>query len=438
MRKDVFERRAAEMRARLQAQREGVTSGRPYHQAQREPSPATEGVHAVGLPTVGPHQLVERTWKPAYTKAVLTALPGAHALITKTAHSVGKSQVGFDGLLSLGGERGLDINVSLPCLSRALQLYEMLIRSVAGLGGDVILASEGTMVRLDGETERIRLREGTIRHRKPANDSSLDKYTYEATGLLYFVLLERGGGKCKTLVREKTDVADFLDKMRKTFARRPLVRAEREARQREREAEQQRRAEQERLEAEAQRQWREQQQRFDAFYQDVSRWRKAAHIRAYLAAFTQEYERRHDAVVPGSRTDGWLHWLHGYAERLDPLTSEDEPHEQPEGFSQRQQRRAEKAPRLKVEGFKPQHARRLPDIGPNPSLQEKLPRRYVALAVEAFRRGELSEGQLSRFLRTDRVAARLQVEEAQRQIYSEQDEFAGLLDLDFSKPLESR
>jgi Zn-dependent peptidase ImmA (M78 family) len=94
--------------------------------------------------------------------------------------------------------------------------------------------------------------------------------------------------------------------------------------------------------------------------------------------------------------------------------------------------------RLKVEGFKPQHARRLPDIGTNPSLQEKLPRRYVVLAVEAFRRGELSEGQLGRFLRTDRVAARLQVEEAQRQIYSEQDEFEGLSDLDLAKPLESR
>jgi len=94
--------------------------------------------------------------------------------------------------------------------------------------------------------------------------------------------------------------------------------------------------------------------------------------------------------------------------------------------------------RLKAEGFKLQHAQRLLGIDASPSLQERLPRRYVALAVEAFRRGELSEGQLGRFLRTDRVAARLQVEEAQRQIYSEQDGFAGLSDLDLAKPLESR
>lgn len=94
--------------------------------------------------------------------------------------------------------------------------------------------------------------------------------------------------------------------------------------------------------------------------------------------------------------------------------------------------------RLKAEGFKPQHAQRLLGIDANPSLQDKLPRRYVGLAVEAFRRGELSEGQLARFLRTDRVAARSQVAEAQRLIYSEQDEFTGLSGLDLAKPLEGR
>jgi Zn-dependent peptidase ImmA (M78 family)/DNA-binding XRE family transcriptional regulator len=94
--------------------------------------------------------------------------------------------------------------------------------------------------------------------------------------------------------------------------------------------------------------------------------------------------------------------------------------------------------RLKAEGFKPQQAQRLLGIDANPPLAETLPRRYVALAVEAFRRGELSEGQLSRYLRTDRISARLQVEAAQRQIYSEQDEFAGLSDLDLAAPLTSR
>ena len=94
--------------------------------------------------------------------------------------------------------------------------------------------------------------------------------------------------------------------------------------------------------------------------------------------------------------------------------------------------------RLKVEGFKPQHAQRLLGIEANPAVGETLPQRYVALAVEAFRRGELSEGQLARYLRTDRVTARALVEEARQQIYSEQDGFANLADLDLARSLDAR
>jgi hypothetical protein len=63
---------------------------------------------------------------------------------------------------------------------------------------------------------------------KAATERSYGDYTYEATGLLYFVLLERGGGKCKTLIRAEDDVLDFLGKLRKVVARRPHERAEAE------------------------------------------------------------------------------------------------------------------------------------------------------------------------------------------------------------------
>lgn len=43
--------------------------------------------------------------------------------------------------------------------------------------------------------------------------------------------------------------------------------------------------------------------------------------------------------------------------------------------------------------------------------EDKLPRRYKLLAVRAFERGELSEGQLASILRCDRVSARLIVDE---------------------------
>jgi Zn-dependent peptidase ImmA (M78 family)/DNA-binding XRE family transcriptional regulator len=75
--------------------------------------------------------------------------------------------------------------------------------------------------------------------------------------------------------------------------------------------------------------------------------------------------------------------------------------------------------RLSAEGFKVLHAQKLLEIDANPPLRELMPPRYVGLAVEAFRKGFLSEGQLARFLRTDRVSARLQVELLEHEIHME-------------------
>ena len=75
--------------------------------------------------------------------------------------------------------------------------------------------------------------------------------------------------------------------------------------------------------------------------------------------------------------------------------------------------------RLGAEGFRVQHAQKLLEIDANPPLRELMPPRYVSLAVEAFRKGSLSEGQLVRFLRTDRVSARFEVELLEHKIHVE-------------------
>ena len=62
--------------------------------------------------------------------------------------------------------------------------------------------------------------------------------------------------------------------------------------------------------------------------------------------------------------------------------------------------------RLRQERFNVQEARHLLGIVPTVTDEDPLPPRFVALAVEAWQLGELSEGQLARYLRTDRLAAR--------------------------------
>ncbi len=94
--------------------------------------------------------------------------------------------------------------------------------------------------------------------------------------------------------------------------------------------------------------------------------------------------------------------------------------------------------RLEAEGFKVRRAQELLGIDANPPIKHLLPRRYVDLAVLAYHKHKLSEGQLSRMLRTDRVAARLQVEEASRRFNAERDEKFASLELDLASPLGGR
>ena len=62
--------------------------------------------------------------------------------------------------------------------------------------------------------------------------------------------------------------------------------------------------------------------------------------------------------------------------------------------------------RLEQQGFKVRGAQSLLGLPPQLETDEELPTRYRYLVAEAYLEGELSEGQLSRFLRTDRVGAR--------------------------------
>jgi Zn-dependent peptidase ImmA (M78 family)/DNA-binding XRE family transcriptional regulator len=62
---------------------------------------------------------------------------------------------------------------------------------------------------------------------------------------------------------------------------------------------------------------------------------------------------------------------------------------------------------LKEKGFKPRTASEgLGLVSHQPKPNEPYPQRYKFLAIQAFRKGEITEGQLSRFLRCDPVTAR--------------------------------
>jgi hypothetical protein len=73
-----------------------------------------------GLPEVRPYALLGEAWKPAHTKALLEALGDVDPLVTRTARSIGNQQVGFDGLISLGGAGVLELAASPRSIAHAL------------------------------------------------------------------------------------------------------------------------------------------------------------------------------------------------------------------------------------------------------------------------------------------------------------------------------
>jgi Zn-dependent peptidase ImmA (M78 family) len=77
---------------------------------------------------------------------------------------------------------------------------------------------------------------------------------------------------------------------------------------------------------------------------------------------------------------------------------------------------------LESEGFKPRRAQQILGLDTDMSEQYLLPRRYLSLAVMAYEKELLSEGQLARFLHTDRVSARGLVEELSHRFNAESEE----------------
>jgi len=91
--------------------------------------------------------------------------------------------------------------------------------------------------------------------------------------------------------------------------------------------------------------------------------------------------------------------------------------------------------RLSQRGFRVREARELPSLPDHRETDRLLPTRYLYLAAEAYREADLSEGQLARFLRMDRVEARRLVSELSlRSDVSDEGEI-GSDSLDFSVPI---
>jgi Zn-dependent peptidase ImmA (M78 family) len=94
--------------------------------------------------------------------------------------------------------------------------------------------------------------------------------------------------------------------------------------------------------------------------------------------------------------------------------------------------------RLQVEGFKVRRAQQLLGIDAESPVKGGLPKRYIHLAVLAHQKEKLSEGQLAKILRTDRVTTRMLVEEVSSRFLAERGADFSPIELDLASPLGGR
>lgn len=94
--------------------------------------------------------------------------------------------------------------------------------------------------------------------------------------------------------------------------------------------------------------------------------------------------------------------------------------------------------RLVDRGFRVREAQALLHLAPHAVADQPLPLRYRYLAAEAYERGDLSEGQLARFLRTDRLGARELVASLATRATITDEGTVGTVPLDLGERLPSR
>jgi hypothetical protein len=232
----------------------------------------------------------------------------------------------------------LDIRVSPGNLERALRIMDSLIKSLAKRGCEVLIENkeshQTTVIVLDGkvhigieENSRRIVRELTAKEKKdrerwPSIYSSAP-YQYIPSGALTLKIKDWGSGIARKSwtdgkkQRLEDCLNDFMIGLHRTALAEKQERRVREERERLWEEERHRREEQARSR-------QEEEERIKALEQLTGNWHKSLHIRSFLNALKDAAIRRHGQIEPGSDLEKWFIWANHYADRINPLSNDDE------------------------------------------------------------------------------------------------------------------
>jgi hypothetical protein len=292
-----------------------VDSNAPFHkQFSRDETPKRND-HATPLKRAhveaaqpkkeGPHTLID--------------LAGLHPIVAAAGKAYRDATPTSEGIFHSIKSSPLSLRVAPVNFRRALLFADKLLKAAEGRGYSVVSGNDKTcQIAVDGEEVAIAIRE-RLNQRKNAGET----FKWRATTLVpsgELTVILGGGYSSKPAIADTTRwkvedrIEKALEKIAETARNQKERRLEHERWTRKYEAEQRKREEEERRIL-------SEKQKKDDLLAEVSNWKRAEEIRAYIArareVIAEAGVRPDQNAQPGQK----LAWAENYANLLDPLTA---------------------------------------------------------------------------------------------------------------------
>lgn len=270
--------------------------------------------------------------KKAESRIIVPGSPESpHPLVARTMTSLRSARVDERGLASPKASNCLKVSVSPGCIGRAISILDTLIKAFEARGfrmkdrdGEPAvlvpeLPDDPVTFRLEERVRRVqRAPIGSKRDRPSSYFEPRVQYDFFPTGELCLALTSASAfnvrkswrdGKRRRVEDQLNDFVQGVIRCAHFLRGRKL---EEERRKKQHEEYERRRRELERL------RW-EEEERLRKLEAALLAWEQAQRLRAFLAAIGERAEGLGIEIPEESGLGGWMKWVEGRAERLDPI-----------------------------------------------------------------------------------------------------------------------
>jgi hypothetical protein len=269
---------------------------------------------------------------------VSKSLRDPHPLVSQSKEIIELCKPDDDGILVPKNKKCLDIRVSEKTLSRALRIFDALIKGLRDHGFTVSHEDGSTKVQIQDEWLGFGISEEIVSRTVPPKEINLDG-SYQFSHSRFDRVRSPSGNLCLTIHdtgyfwaynfrktwrdTKRKQLEDSLDSFVAGLIK---IVAQKKEYQRKQEEEEwlrremaRQREEQQKARAELERKIRQEQAHVNKLITDAENYKKSKLIRDFIAAVQNEQQKGKSVYVPAEAYNEWIEWARNQADRLDPL-----------------------------------------------------------------------------------------------------------------------